>query len=99
LGHFQNVIDNFEIVHEDVAMRLLCQSLFGYVSLWFKNLEDCSIGSWDDFHGEFLRYWGEKKSFDQYLNEFNSLRKEEDEALATFNRKFHIFYCNMPLDI
>jgi hypothetical protein len=39
LGSFENFVDNFEIVHEDVTMRLFSKSLVRDVSLWFKGLE------------------------------------------------------------
>jgi hypothetical protein len=64
LTTFENFVDNFEIIHEDVVMRIFCKSLFGDVALWFRNMEVFSIGSWDDFHCTFLRYWGGNKSFD-----------------------------------
>jgi hypothetical protein len=51
-------------MHEDVVMRLFAKSLVGVATLWFKNLEASSIGSWDEFFGVFSRYWGEKKSLD-----------------------------------
>jgi hypothetical protein len=70
---FENFVDNFEIIHEDVVMRIFCKSLFGDVALWFRNMESFSICSCTDFYGAFLRYWGENKSFDQYLTEFNAL--------------------------
>ena len=58
-----------------------------------------SLLPWTDFHYAFLRYWGENKSIDQYLIEFNALKREEDEALITFNMIFHSFYYSMPNDI
>jgi hypothetical protein len=48
LGDFQNVIENLEIMHEDVVMRLFSKSLVGDAALWFKNVEVGSIGSWDE---------------------------------------------------
>jgi hypothetical protein len=99
LGAFQNVIENLEIMHEDVVMRLFSKYLVGDVALWFKNLEVGSIGSWVELFGAFSRYWGEKKSLDQYLAEFYDLKRGEDEALSIFNRRFYSFYCSMPLDI
>jgi hypothetical protein len=97
LRSFQNFIDNLEIMHEDVVMRLFSKSLVGDVALWFKNLEVGSIGSWDELYGAFSRYWGGNKSFDQYLTEFYALRREKDEVLATFNKRFYSFICSMPL--
>jgi hypothetical protein len=78
-------------MHEDGVMRLFVKSLVGYVVLWFKNLEACSIGSWDELCGAFSRYRGEKKYLDQYLVEFYDLKRGEDEALAIFNRIFIVF--------
>jgi hypothetical protein len=36
LGSFHNVVDNLEIMHENVVMRLFVKSLVGDVALWFK---------------------------------------------------------------
>jgi hypothetical protein len=73
--------------------------LVGDAALWFRNMKACSICSWTDFHRVFLRYWGENKYVDQYLIELNNMRRGKEEALATFNMRFHSFYCSMPLEI
>jgi hypothetical protein len=99
LGAFENFVDQFEIVHEDVTMRLFSKSLFGDVALWFKGLGVDSIGSWIELCNAFLKYWGENKSFDQYLVDFNVLRRGEEEALVVFNMRFYNFYHSMPLEI
>ena len=52
-----------------------------------------------DFHDVFLRYWGENKSYEQYLSEFYVMKKREYESLIIFNRRFHIFYYSIPKDI
>ena len=51
-----------------------------------------------DFHDVFLRYWGEKKSYEQYLSEFYVMKKREDESLSIFNRRFHSFYHSIRKD-
>jgi hypothetical protein len=99
LGAFENFVDQFEIVHEDVTMRLFSKSLFGDVALWFKGLGVDSISSWIELYNAFLKYWGENKSFDQYLADFCVLRRKEEEALAIFNMRFYSFYHSMPLEI
>jgi hypothetical protein len=43
---FDNFFGQFEIAHDDVAMILLSNSLFGDVVVWFKCLGVDSIGSW-----------------------------------------------------
>jgi hypothetical protein len=99
LGAFENFVDQFEIVHEDVTMRLFSKSLFGDVVVWFKGLGVDSIGSWIELCNAFLKYWGENKSLDQYLADFNALRRGEEEALVVFNMRFYSVYHSMPLEI
>jgi hypothetical protein len=46
-----------------------------------------------------LKYWGEYKSLDSYLADFYALKREQDEALPVFNRRFYSIYHDMPLEI
>jgi hypothetical protein len=99
LEAFENFVDQFEIVHEDVTMRLFSHSLSGDVVVWFRCLEAGSIGSWTELCHAFLKCWGENKSLDQYWFEFNALRRGEEEALVVFNRRFYNVYHSMPMEI
>jgi hypothetical protein len=65
----------------------------------FRNLKDDSISSWTDLRNVFLRYWGENKSFEQYLSKFYALKKERYETVTHFNKRFHSFYLNMHVVI
>jgi hypothetical protein len=96
---FETLIDQFEIIHEDVVMRMFSRSLSGDVAAWFRCLETGSIGSWTELYHAFLKGWGENKSLDQYWFEFNALRRGEDEALVIFNRIFFSAYHSMPVEI
>jgi hypothetical protein len=96
---FENFVGQFEIAHDDVSMRLFSNSLFGDVVVWFKCLGADSIGSWVELCNAFLKWWGENKSLDQYWDDFNALRRGEEEALAVFNRRFYRVYHNMPVEI
>jgi hypothetical protein len=96
---FETLIDQFEIVHEDVVMRMFSHSLSGDVAVWFRCLETGSIGSYTELYHAFLKSWGENKSLDQYWFEFNSLRRGEDEALIIFNRRFFSAYHSLPIEI
>ena len=82
---FKNIL---QIIHDDVFMRSFCQYLKRDARVWSKNLKVDSIGSWVDFHDDFLRYWGERKSYEQYLSEFYVM----NEYLIIFNKIFHCFY-------
>jgi hypothetical protein len=78
LEAFENFVDQFEIVHDDVTMRLFSKYLFRDVAVWFKSLRDDSIASWIEFSNAFLKHWGENKSFDQYLADFYAFRRGEE---------------------
>ena len=54
----------FEIEHDDVSMRIFSQSLQGDAKVWLRHLHPGSINSWDELSEFFLRFWGEKKSWD-----------------------------------
>ena len=68
LEYFRNFIDNFEIVHEDIVMRIFSKSLAGDAGFWFRNLKANSIGSSIDLHNVFFKYWGKNKFYDQFLS-------------------------------
>jgi hypothetical protein len=96
---FEQLTDLLQIIHEDVFTRTFSQSLHGDVGQWFRHLEANSIGSWTEFHDVFMKYCGENKSFDQYLTDFYALRKEDDETIVQFNRRFHSIYHSMLIEI
>jgi hypothetical protein len=85
ISAIQDFIDNLEILHEDIIMRIFSKYLIGDATLWFKNMKVASIGSWDELYDTFFKYWEENKSLDQYLHEFTTLRREKNEALSSFN--------------
>ena len=97
MGAFENFIDQFEIVHDYVTMRLFSHSMPGDVSVWFRCLEAGSIGSWTELCHAFLKWWGENKSLDQYWDDFNDLRRGEEESLAIFNMRFYNVYHSMTV--
>ena len=99
LGAFENFVEQFETVREYVTMRFFSKSLIGDVALWFKGLGVDSVGSWIELCNAFLKYWGENKSCDQYLADFNVLRRGEEESMVVFNKIFCNFYHSMPLEI
>ena len=79
LEYFHNFIDNFEIVDEDIVMRIFSKSLARDVGIRFRNLKSNSIGSWGDLHDVFFKYWGKTKSYDQFLSELYGLKRDNDE--------------------
>ena len=58
-------------------MRLFSKSFGSYLKAY-------SIGSWEELHDVFLKYWGKNKSYDQFLSEFYSLKREKDEPIVGY---------------
>jgi len=80
-------------------MSLFSKSLLGDVVVWFKGLGADSIGSWVELYNAFLKWWSKNKSLDQYWDDFNALRRGEEEALDVFNKRFYSVYHSMPVEI
>jgi hypothetical protein len=99
LESFLDFVDRFQIVHEDVIMRFFSKSLIRDVAIWFKNLRANSIGSWIEFSDAFMKHWGVHKTLDSYLVDFYVLKREQNETLLVFNRRFYNIYHGMPLEI
>ena len=80
-------------------MRLFLKSFAGDAGFWFLNLKDDSIGSWEELHDVFLKYWGKNKSYDQFLSEFYILKRKSDDPITKFNWRFQSFYISIPTEI
>jgi hypothetical protein len=50
---FHALIQQLEIQHEDICMKLFMYSLQGYVCIWYLSLEPSSISSLKEFHAAF----------------------------------------------
>ena len=88
LQAFEHFLDFFEIDHDDVCMQDFTLSLQGDAKVWFKHLQPKSINTWEEFSCTFLKFWGRIRPLEQILSEFYSLRRHEDEAISSFNRRF-----------
>ena len=80
-------------------MRDFSQSLQGYAKEWFKHLKPESISTWEELSDIFLKFWGKRRSLDQILSEFYSMKKHKDENMSSFNKRFASFYYSMPKEI
>jgi hypothetical protein len=96
---FEHFIDLFEIDHDDVCMRAFSQSLKGDTKDWFKHLQPETISSWEELKDVFLKFWGRKKSLDLQLIEFYALKKQSNETISIFSRRFSSIYYNLSKEI
>ena len=99
LDAFQNYMDDLNIQHEDVYMRLFVQSLEGEPRKSFRSLVVGSITSWEMLENWFHRAWGEKKDYQYYLFEFSSLKKVDTENVENLSKCFNKLYNILLLNI
>ena len=65
---FEHFTDIFEVEYDDVYMRSFSESLEWDAKEWFRNLKPDSISTSKDHRDIFLKFWGERKSWDQHLS-------------------------------
>jgi hypothetical protein len=49
LATFSKLLNDFQVEHEDVAMRMFVSTFEGEAQTWYKSLPDASIDGWDSF--------------------------------------------------
>ncbi|XP_057845942.2 uncharacterized protein LOC131055476 [Cryptomeria japonica] len=75
----KNTIEEFEIPHEDVFMKLFVQSLTQDVGEWYQSLPDRSISSWQEFVTLFLEEFGDHNDPSFASHELTSIKKNQNE--------------------
>jgi hypothetical protein len=96
---FEHFIDLFEVEHDDVCMKTFYQYLQGDAKEWFRHFHPESISSWEELKDAFLKFWGERKSWNQYISEFHAMERHKDETISMFNRRFSSLYYKMPKEV
>jgi hypothetical protein len=89
----------FEIDHDDVFMRALSQSLKGDNKDWFKHLQPETIILWEELKDVFSKFWGRKKSLYLQLIELYALKKQNNETISIFSRRFSNIYYNLSKEM
>jgi len=79
-----------------VKLRLFAQSFIGEVRKWFKAFTPGSIRNWVEFEDNFLRKWGNINNLVQALTEYNSLRRESEETVQKFSKRFNEVFNSIP---
>ena len=82
------MVNDYEIVHEDVIMKLFVQSLTENARDWYRALPTQSIHSWYDFQHSFKEQFNEKLNTSFMLSQFNSIKKGANESVSEFNVRF-----------
>lgn len=86
---FYSFVDNFNIEHVDVWMRLFVQSLDGEVRKLFCGLTPDSITRIKELDEYFLKQWGDGRDYLYYIIEFRDLRRKSGESVLDFTKRFN----------
>lgn len=97
VDRFKDSVDREEVDDEYVKLRLFAQTFVGEVRKWFKSLAAVSIHSWTEFEDSFLRKWGNRTNPIQALTEYNNLRREPDETIQNFSKRFNKVFNSIPI--
>ena len=85
---FIDMLNDYEVEHEDVVMKLFLHFLIEDERDWFKRLPDDNICSWSDLESLFKEQYGDDTSAGFMLNDFNSIKKIPNESTFDFNVRF-----------
>ena len=90
---------NLNVEHLDVVMRLFVQSLNGEAIKWFKSLPNGPINNWDELETQFTQRWGEKRDHGYSLTEFNAIKRNPNENISKFVKRFNKLYNSLPIEM
>ena len=85
---FIDMLNDYEVEHEDVVMNLFVHSLTEDARDWFRRLPDDTIISWSDLEKLFKEQYGDNTNVGFMLNEFNNIKKNPNESTFDFNVRF-----------
>ena len=83
-----DMLNDYEVEHEDVVMKLFVHSLIEDARDWLRRLPDDSICSWSDLESLFKEQYGDDTSVGFMLNDFNNIKKNPNESAFNFNVRF-----------
>ena len=99
LEAFYSYADNLDISENDVQMRVFVQSLDGEARKWFRELPQRSIIDIEALGDAFLKQWGDKKDLLYYHTEFGNLKRENEESIHDFSKRFNQMYSKIPTKV
>lgn len=85
---FIDMLNEFEVEHEDVVMNSFIHSLTEDARDWFRRLLDDIISSWSDLEKKFKEQYGDNTNASFMLNNFNNIKKNLNEFTFDFNVRF-----------
>ena len=80
-------------------MRMFVHSLDGEVKKWFTELPASYITIIEELQYLFMRQWGDTNDHTYYITEFGALRRNKDETIAEFLKRFNKMQGRIPAEI
>ncbi|KAH9292578.1 hypothetical protein KI387_042238, partial [Taxus chinensis] len=96
---FINMMEDFEIEHEDVYIKLFIHTLEEDARDWYKALPDNSIDSWTEMSNAFRLQYGDRTDPRFLLIEFENIKKNPNESVHDFNTRFNKTLRRFPVRI
>jgi hypothetical protein len=84
--------------HQDIKMKLFSLSLEEDASDWFSSLDDNKYSTIKDLIDGFMERWGDKKEHRHLLAALHSIKKNENETMEEFNKKFNELVTSLHTD-
>jgi hypothetical protein len=85
--------------YEDVKMKLFVLSLEDDASDWYEDKPDNTFKTLKDLIDVFTEKWGEKRDHRHLLAALNTMKKNENETMDEFNKRFNELVSSMHQDI
>jgi hypothetical protein len=92
-------MENVEVEHEDIAMKLLASSLTEDAQRWFKGIPENNVASYEGFANLFKGRWTTKKEKRMLVTQFNEINKKENEIVSEFDKIFDKLYSQIPTNL
>jgi hypothetical protein len=85
--------------HLDVTMKLFALSLEDDAVECWKGLPNNSFNAWAPLENAFLEKWGERRDNKYLLDALSSAKRNENETIEEFNKKFNQIMQRLHTDI
>lgn len=81
-------MNDYEVEHEDVVLKLFVQSLIEDARDWYRGMPTASISYWEEFEIFFKEKYGDKINPSFMLNEFKKIKNSLNKDVFDFNIRF-----------
>jgi len=87
------------VEHEDVVMKFLETYLTEVAQRWFDGLPNNHLTTYEYLTKLFKSRWSLNKYRGMLMNQFNQIRKKEDEIVSEFDTRFDKLHNQIPQDL